>query len=581
MAGWGREIVTLQCGHYSNFVGTHVWNIQESTFLYDENPAAVTSKEINHDVLYREGRTMTGAVTYTPRLVTLDLKGSLNTLKAEGVLYDYHTKEDIKWEGDVTLHEEKPPSKNEFLSDLDAQDMLCDDTLQGTHKKDDQSTPDTDTMEVEGQSLEGESLPGQPAAQPTKVYHLDESIDVWSDFLHGHLHPKTVMVIKQHAHGSEVDPFGLFTKGRSLLNKKDIAEDIENRLHFFVEECDQLQGFQVLVDFYDGFGGLGSSLVENLADEYKGKGIMAVGVAPAVFTSSSLTADNHRLINSVLAFQRLSEQSSLLLPLSLASSLWRKVGSPVKFQHIHYKPSLAYHTSAILASCLDTATLPYRVVDDPISLSVLTEALGNLGRKVSMLSTSFPLPFPDHGYLASVLGGYTQRPPWTPLTPHTLKGAVVQPFAQSVVLRGAPMDRLYMPGRQPQNALESCRSVNEMLKCYLTGMYTRTLSSGLCVNQPLKTAAPFPHIFDPRMSQEGFIQDWQRREEEAVESIPMMTSLQTSPAAQEMLSHLVKEGSKVDVRKCHGFFEDGMEQDEYSEALGSLESLAHCYEQCP
>ena len=32
---------------------------QESTFLYDENPAAVVSKEINHDVLYREGRTMT------------------------------------------------------------------------------------------------------------------------------------------------------------------------------------------------------------------------------------------------------------------------------------------------------------------------------------------------------------------------------------------------------------------------------------------------------------------------------------------------------------------------------------------
>ena len=61
----------------------------------------------------------------------------------------------------------------------------------------------------------------------------------------------------------------------------------------------------------------------------------------------------------------------------------------------------------------------------------------------------------------------------------------------------------------------------------------------------------------------------------------MMTSLQTSPAAQEMLSHLVKEASKVDIRKCHGFLEDGMEQDEYSEALGSLESLAHCYEQCP
>ena len=50
---------------------------------------------------------------------------------------------------------------------------------------------------------------------------------------------------------------------------------------------------------------------------------------------------------------------------------------------LFFQPSLAYHTSAILASSLDTATLPYRVAEEPISLSVLTEALGNLGRKVT------------------------------------------------------------------------------------------------------------------------------------------------------------------------------------------------------
>ncbi|XP_033634829.1 protein misato homolog 1-like [Asterias rubens] len=580
MAGWGREIVTLQCGHYSNFVGTHIWNIQESTFLYDENPAAVVSKEINHDVLYREGRTMTGAVTYTPRLVTIDLKGSLNTLKAEGVLYDYHTMEDIKWEGDVTLHQEKAARKNQFLSDLDTQGMQPHVKEEGTSNMDSQSSRESDTAEFKGQVPPVQVSPGQQQeSKQAKVYSLDESIDVWSDFLHGHLHPKTVMVIKHHSHDSDVDPFGLYTKGRSLMGKRDVAEDIENRLHFFVEECDHLQGFQVLVDFCDGFGGLGASLIESLADEYRGKGIMAVGVAPGSFSSSTLAMDNHRLINSVLSFDKLSEQSSLFLPLSLASSLWRKVGLPVKFQNVHYKPSLAYHTSAILASSLDTATLPYRVAEEPISLSVLTEALGNLGRKVSMLSTSFPLPFPNRGYLASVFGNYTQRPPWIPLTPHTHEGTA-QPFAQSVVIRGVPAGRIHAPGRQPQNALESCRSVNEMLRCYLTGMYPRTLSSGLCINQPLKTAAPFPHIFDPRMSQEGFMEQWQRREEEAVESLPMMTSLQTSPAAQEMLTHLVKEGSKVDIRKCHGYFEDGLERDEYIETLNRLEALAHCYELC-
>ncbi len=30
MSGTCREIVTLQLGHYSNFVGTHWWNLQVS-----------------------------------------------------------------------------------------------------------------------------------------------------------------------------------------------------------------------------------------------------------------------------------------------------------------------------------------------------------------------------------------------------------------------------------------------------------------------------------------------------------------------------------------------------------------------
>lgn len=51
-----KEIITLQFGHYSNFVGTHWWNIQESGFNY--NADTNVESEINHDVLYREGRTL-------------------------------------------------------------------------------------------------------------------------------------------------------------------------------------------------------------------------------------------------------------------------------------------------------------------------------------------------------------------------------------------------------------------------------------------------------------------------------------------------------------------------------------------
>ena len=47
-----------------------------------------------------------------------------------------------------------------------------------------------------------------------------------------------------------------------------------------MEECDSLQGFQLLVDQDDGFGGLGSCLAEELADEFSQKGILTVPLCP-------------------------------------------------------------------------------------------------------------------------------------------------------------------------------------------------------------------------------------------------------------------------------------------------------------
>lgn len=56
-----REIITLQVGHYANYVGTHFWNTQESYFTFgggdqsNEANGMSPEKEINHDVLFRAG----------------------------------------------------------------------------------------------------------------------------------------------------------------------------------------------------------------------------------------------------------------------------------------------------------------------------------------------------------------------------------------------------------------------------------------------------------------------------------------------------------------------------------------------
>lgn len=48
-----------------------------------------------------------------------------------------------------------------------------------------------------------------------------------------------------------------------------------------MEECDSLQGFQLLVDVDDGFGGLGSCLAQELAEEYSQKGVLSVSTSPS------------------------------------------------------------------------------------------------------------------------------------------------------------------------------------------------------------------------------------------------------------------------------------------------------------
>ena len=62
-----RAVISLQLGHYSNFVGAHFWNLQESSFVYEGTPEADGDhREVCHDILYREGQTLNREVTYTP-----------------------------------------------------------------------------------------------------------------------------------------------------------------------------------------------------------------------------------------------------------------------------------------------------------------------------------------------------------------------------------------------------------------------------------------------------------------------------------------------------------------------------------
>ncbi|NXA43820.1 MSTO1 protein, partial [Eudromia elegans] len=153
---------------------------------------------------------------------------------------------------------------------------------------------------------------------------------LWSEYLPVPLHPHSLLVLPQYNHDGDAGRLKAFGQGEQLLQEPRCLEELDDRLHFFVEECDYLQGFQVLCDLHDGFSGVGAKVTELLHDEYSRKGILTWGLTPVIhraevsrfcFSLQELEKDFYRLMNTALGLVHLSRQSSLFCPLSLNSSL--------------------------------------------------------------------------------------------------------------------------------------------------------------------------------------------------------------------------------------------------------------------
>ena len=98
---------------------------------------------------------------------------------------------------------------------------------------------------------------------------------------------------------------------------------------YFSEECDSLQGFQLLTDTHSGFGGLGVKLAELLSESYSSKTVLAFPVTPSLpdmteeMRGSGLVPASHCLsmfLNGALTVHGLAcgQTSALTTPMSVA-----------------------------------------------------------------------------------------------------------------------------------------------------------------------------------------------------------------------------------------------------------------------
>ena len=434
-------------------------------------------------------------------------------------------------------------------------------------------------LDEESEKVKKKGHTDEAQTREAQVVDFDNESLVWSDYLATNFHPKSVQIVEQYYHKNEYQPFDVYMCGKEVLQTYEAFCDWEDRIHHFAEECDNLQGFHVLMDTHDGFGGLSDMILKYLEEEFPRKGILTFGFTPADAPDSTPLARSTRIINSALSYDSASSCSSLFIPTSTRRGLWSGLGQAVEFDGLVYN-NRAYQTSSILASALDTLSLQYRQDGDQSDIRELTHGLNIQGRKIASLSTSLPLRLHENGNLTDFFSQYTQcKPglPWQSLTPHVGNDKV--PLMQAVVLRGIAESKVKSdidPRKLPHHFL-GVKTRHELLQNFLAEKYPGSGFMVNCMDTAMKTAAPFPQIFNETVNKNGLMRSGSDLEKTCVDSVPVITSVQGTPEIQTLVDKLYTTAVKMNIKKHHRYIAGGLEEDDYSEVLENLKTLAKTY----
>ncbi|KAI1337770.1 tubulin domain-containing protein [Xylariaceae sp. FL0016] len=326
-----REIITLQLGQQSNYVGTHFWNTQESYFTY----GGEEDSHVDHDVHFRPGLGADGTETFMPRTVIYDLKGGFGTLRRLNALYEVSDDgaPPGPWSGQTVVHRQDPIGESAYQTSLDT---------------------------------------GQPPPELTT-----STVRYWSDFNRVFYHPKSIIQLNEYELNSTIMPFEKWHVGEELFASLDKEHDLVDRdLRPFIEEADQMQGIQVMTGLDDAWCGFAAKYLESLRDEYGKLPVWIFGVQEPV---NGLPREKRllKLVNKARALAEFNSQASLVVPLALPEN-------PLP-SSVRLNASSPWHVSALFAAAMESTTLYTRLrTSDHVnstSMANLTDLLNVFGKQ--------------------------------------------------------------------------------------------------------------------------------------------------------------------------------------------------------
>ncbi|GFP99508.1 protein misato homolog 1 [Phtheirospermum japonicum] len=522
-----KEIVTIQVGSYANFVGSHFWNFQDELLGLADSPDSdqiFTSNELNMDVLYRTGETQQGILTYTPRLVSVDFQGSLGSVSSHGTLYNdvpETSADTLTWAGPVTTQTSQPLKKNLFL-----QSLGCESGKSNSHSE----YEDKDIVEC----LE------------------NDGVQYWTDFSKVHYHPQSLYELS--GVWSNVKDFNNYGIGREAFSMGLHAEEINERLRFFVEECDLPQGFQFIIDDSGGFAGVASEFLENIADEYSNIPVLLYSVrGPELSTiSGSRKQAISRKLHDAVSFSKLSAFCKLVVPLGLPS-----LNASRLTKYLHLEDGKPYHTSAVYASAIHSISLPFRMQPlGPTAQVSYTSGAVNIKELVQMLAcqarqnmvTVLDVAMPAPAFTGTQAIQQTWLDNLQPLTPEIAEDVEDMHALEAMTIHGA-----FVSGSKRA----SISDIKDAVQAAYVKATEKPKFSHLSIAQcPLPIPLPFPSIFGKLVGRNGELLDTPNSDSDAasrgsleVHSVPMAARLRSSIAVLPFLENRLENIRKFGIAR--------------------------------
>ncbi|GAA5932647.1 hypothetical protein JCM1841_000322 [Sporobolomyces salmonicolor] len=345
----------------------------------------------------------------------------------------------------------------------------------------------------------------------------------------------------------EPNELATFTTGReAFLSDPELREACEDDLRSFAERSDQTEGFMLTSPISDGFSGFTTVFLEMLRDEFGKSTVWTTAMladASGWKRADSERSQAQRLLNAALSIQHLEELSSMLLPIQ-PPRVWEDSPEWARFLRDDISRPDAY--SQLLTTHLQSANTELR---EPDCLTQIVQQLNWRGdNKIAHLSGIAPMLSAEH--YAGAAGTQRLRKSWMdwsvlPDPEGTRGGKAENPFAQHSVVRGFGFDESQVLGP----ILEQSTTLQEPLSTWVTLPHpypilpsSLPIYCGLLPNgRPL--VLPQQSLSDPATSGGLFgLPDPRYPTASSYTvppaSIPILTTLSTSPSARHLLRHL-------------------------------------------